>query len=166
MQFHTKERPHAHRLDTEEIKAKINDDIVNNSDDSNLSLKMPEKQIMTMDKNRMEEGDDSDSEIIKNGVDKNLHLKRKLSSLMFLNRADSHQQHMDEFFTKFLEKQDVIEICFKDVKDDETILQIIQFLYDNLFIPTQANEELFKLLIRYEKNEYFWSCFRFKNELF
>lgn len=74
---------------------------------------------------------------------------------MLLNRSDSHQQHMEEFFTKFLEKQDVIEVCFNKIKDDDKIFEIIQFLYDDIFIPTQVNEELFKLIIKYEKMNIF-----------
>ena len=118
--------------------------------ESQLSLKMPSNRLRFISKNKMEEGMESDMELLNNGIDKNLRLKRKISSLMFLNRSDSHQQHMEEFFTKFLEKHDVIEIWFSKL-DDDKIFQVIQFLYDNIFIPTQVNEELFKLLIKYEK---------------
>lgn len=61
---------------------------------------------------------------------------------------------MSNFFTKFLEKQDIIDLSFKCV-DTEGSLELIFVLYDDLSLPLPSNYELFKLLIKREQMNLF-----------
>ena len=61
---------------------------------------------------------------------------------------------MSNFFTKFLEKQDIIDLSFKWVDTDGS-LELIFVLYDDLSMPLPSNYELFKLLIKREQMSLF-----------
>lgn len=75
MNFHTKVKPHSHRVVPEETKVKEGFEEPGDSIESQLSLKMPANALKIISKNKMEEGIDSDMEIYDNGIDKNLRLK-------------------------------------------------------------------------------------------
>ena len=69
-----------------------------------------------------------------------------------LNSEKKKQKSKRNPFTKFLQKNDVVEIAIRapDVPD-EGELSVITLLFDQLSIPTNETVSLFKLLIYYEQ---------------
>ncbi|CAI2382176.1 unnamed protein product [Moneuplotes crassus] len=63
----------------------------------------------------------------------------------------------ENFYTKYLERSDVIEIAI-DLLDQEDVIKLIYVLYDDFGEPTPDNYKLFKLLIQTEHMELFELC--------
>lgn len=65
-------------------------------------------------------------------------------------KSKTAKQDREKFYTKFLEKSDVIFISLNLVSSDSTF-ELIKTLYDDLITPLPSNYELFKLLIENEQ---------------
>lgn len=65
----------------------------------------------------------------------------------------------DKFYTKFLEKSDVIEIAIELLEHDD-VFELIHILYDDLTEPIPSNYRLFKLLVKTEHMSLFDLCLK------
>lgn len=61
-------------------------------------------------------------------------MTRKMSSMMAIKTRKSIKQKRDEFYTKFLEKSDLVELAISMINKDK-VFHLINVLYDNLNEP-------------------------------
>ena len=130
----------------------------NKSDSNKLTLKMKKAQPKDSESELKSWNSQEDS----NGEGESIFedqspVLRKISSLNKKKSADGGATNKLKmaFYTKFLEKVDIIEIVLQVFDDEDEIFDIINFLYPKLCAPIQSNLSLFKLLITQEHTELF-----------
>lgn len=77
-------------------------------------------------------------------------MTKKMSSMLAIKTKKSIKQKRDEFYTKFLEKSDMVEHAISMINKDK-VFHLINVLYDNLNEPISSNYNLFKLLVKQEQ---------------
>jgi hypothetical protein len=76
--------------------------------------------------------------------------RKKVKKMFAINRKKSIEEKRSEFYTKFLEKTDVIEHALTIINHDK-VFHLINVLYDNLTEPISSNYNIFKLLVKQEQ---------------
>jgi len=83
----------------------------------------------------------------------------KVNLLNTVSHGPNIKAIRNDFYSKFLEKSDVVEFAIDLLGHDE-VFGLINILYDDLTEPIPSNYKLFKLLIKLEHMVLFDLCIK------